>query len=285
MPNTSYTPACNHHYQLIQDLRKLIEDVVLPAVDARCAGNPQGEPKHYRVILYPFERIVLWLITLEQLNQTHNMEAIASEARGIFEHYLDLRWLQAFPDELSFERFRAFVDADHYRVAQKVVRHKRQTAGSTIDTSPHEECMRRLECPATEGSAKEPIADKIRRLWPDNDRCPDHWTGKDLRKRAEAIDHENKKGPQCADMYVQIYPILCGLMHAGPGPAHMGHTRRELHVAFAYWNAFMTARAATFVLCDLLGVCRESAAFAERLLQLEEYEQAAMHALRGATAE
>ncbi|HVT89488.1 MAG TPA: hypothetical protein VHD56_11590 [Tepidisphaeraceae bacterium] len=80
MPDTPYTEYCNHVYQLTQDVREFIVKGVAPAIDAKCKGNPSADPKRYRVIQYPFMRIVRWLITFERLNSTHDMQAIGTGA-------------------------------------------------------------------------------------------------------------------------------------------------------------------------------------------------------------
>lgn len=246
MPETLYTTYCNHTYQLTQDVLKLITQAVAPAIDAKCKDNPAADPKHYRVIQYPFMRILRWLLTLEKLNQTHNLQAIGAAARAIFEHYLDLRWLQKFPDETWFARFREFPDVDRYMAAKRVVDHKAANSASQIDIMPHQGFMQRMD-------AVEPISARILRVWGlDKKGKPrkrlEHWTGEgNLWERATKI------GPDCEDSYVQIYPTLCALVHSGPTPEHGDFAWLEKQTGFGYFYAFLYARNATEVMCDLLG--------------------------------
>ncbi len=247
MPNTPCTTYCNHVYQLTQDVRKFIVEGVAPAIDAQCKDNPAADPRHYRVLLYPFTRITRWLITFERLNNSHDMQAIGTGARCIFEHYLDLRWLQKFPDETWFVRFREFPDVDRYMAAKRVVDHRTANPASQIDIAPHQAFMRRMD-------TTEPMATRVLRTWgadsKGNPRWPrDHWTGEgNLRERAKKI------APECEDGYVQIYPTLCALVHPGPTPAHGDFTWLEKQVAFGYFYAFLYARNATEVTCDIFGI-------------------------------
>ncbi len=80
---TRYTAYCNFAQHLTQGVRKLIQDLVIPAAEARCKDNPDAKPAHYRVIQYPFLRIIRWLMTFERINTTNDMQAIGAGARGI----------------------------------------------------------------------------------------------------------------------------------------------------------------------------------------------------------
>ena len=54
MATTCYTQTCNHGYQLTRDVRKFIQDSIVPALDRIAAKNPATHPRDYRVIAYPF---------------------------------------------------------------------------------------------------------------------------------------------------------------------------------------------------------------------------------------
>ena len=272
MPDTPYTTYCNHVYQLTQDVRKFIVEAVAPAIDAQCKDNPAADPRHYRVLLYPFTRIMRWLITFERLNNTHDMQAIGTGARCIFEHYLDLRWLQKFPDETWFVHFREFPDVDRYMAAKRVVDHKRTSPASQIDIAPHQAFMQRMD-------AAEPMSARVLRTWgadsKGNPRWPrDHWTGEgNLRERAKKI------APECEDAYVQIYPTLCALIHPGPTPEHGDFAWPEKQVAFGYFYAFMHSREATLVICDVLAIRQQVKGFDLRMRQLDQWAEDAMRNL------
>jgi hypothetical protein len=199
------------------------------------------------------------------------MQAIGAGARCIFEHYLDLRWLQKFPAETWFERFRAFPDVDRYMAAQKVVDYKQHNPASQIDITLFQEFMSRAD-------ATEPMRDEVSRIWgadaKGNPRWPRHWTGEgDVRRRAKQISLE------CEDAYVQIYPTLCALVHAGPTAEHGDFAWLEKQVAFGYFYAFVHARAATRETCDLLGIRERVVGYEHRMQQLEQWEAEAMKKL------
>jgi hypothetical protein len=272
MPDTRYTEYCNHVYQLTQDVRKVIIEVIAPAIDAHCKDNPAADPKHYRVIQYPFMRILRWLITFERLNSTHDMQAIGTGARCIFEHYLDLRWLQKFPQEMWFVRFREFPDIDRYMAAKRVVDHKTANPTSQIDVTSHQEFMRRMD-------ATEAMSARVLRTWgadgKGNPRWPrDHWTGEgNLRERAKKI------APECEDVYVQIYPTLCALVHPGPTPEHGDFAWLEKQVAFGYFYAFVHAKAAIEAICDILSIRGHAVGYESRMGQLDQWAQEAISKL------
>ena len=265
---TRYTTYCTHVHQLTQDVRKMITDVIVPAAEARCRDNPAAEPAHYRVIHYPFLRIVRWLTTFERVNQTNDMQAIGAGARGVFEHYIDLQWLERFPDEIWFERFRIFVDVDRYVAARKVVDHKHKHPDSKVHAEPHQRMMDRLD-------AKEPMDARVARVWGSdakgNARWPrDHWTGmRSLRERAREI------GMDCEDAYVQFYPTLCALIHSGPSPEHGNFEWFETQVAFGYYFTFRHAKMAAETFSNLLDLRPLMPTFDERMRELERWADTA----------
>lgn len=233
MPETKYTEFCNHGYQLTRDIRKFIVDDINPALDAKCKDNPAADPRRYRVIDYPFIRIIWWLNTFDRLNQTQDFQAVGAGARSIFENYLDLRWLEIFPEEIWLERFRAYADVSRYQAAEKVVKHSRESPASNIDASAQAAFMQRMD-------AVEPVAKIVERVWGVKDGKPlwpkDHWTGAgNLRDRAK------KLGPECENAYVQIYPTLSMLTHSGPTIVHGEIAWWEQQAAFSYMFAFKHA--------------------------------------------
>src|SRR4051794_19859346 len=117
MPDSRLKPYCDHMYDLVQRVRQFVEGAVAPAVDAELRDRPTATRKRDNAIQITFTRILRWLITFERLNQTHDVQAVGAGARGIFEHYLDLKWFELKPDEIYLERFWAYPDVDRYLAA------------------------------------------------------------------------------------------------------------------------------------------------------------------------
>ena len=207
------------------------------------------------------------------------MQAIGVGARAIFEHYIDLKWLQTFPDELWFERFRVFATVDQYQSAKKTFDHAQNNQGrSLIDATQSENFMKRLD-------RAQPMCEVVGELWgrgkKGQPKWPEHWTGMSLRERTQAIDA--KVGNlYCEDMRVQMYPILSAFVHAGPGPEHLDEVEREKHVAFAYCNAFLHAANATEVICDLLAIREHIVGFDQKMRELTEWHKQALQTLPSA---
>ncbi len=194
---------------------------------------PAADPRRYRVTHYPFIRIIWWLNSFDRLNQTQDFQAVGAGACSIFENYLDLRWLESFPEEIWFERFRAYADVSRYQAAEKVVKHSRESPASNIDATAQAAFIQRMD-------AMEPVAKIVGRVWGVKDGKPlwpkDHWTGAgNLRDRAK------KLGPECENAYVQIYPTLSMLTHSGPTIVHGEIAWWEQQAAFSYVFAFKHA--------------------------------------------
>ncbi|MEX2216906.1 MAG: DUF5677 domain-containing protein [Phycisphaeraceae bacterium] len=260
MPETPYTQFCNHLYQLTRDVRSFIVQDVSTAVDRICKDNPDADPTQYRVRHYPFIRILKWLYTFEKLNETRDYQGVGAGARAIFENYVDLRWLEKFPQDDSYQRFRAFPDVNRYMAADKVVSHKRKNPSSNLDATPHERFMKQMD-------ASDPTENLVVRLWGINDKgkpsWPVHWTGvSSLRGRAERI------GPDCEDAYVQIYPTLSALTHCGPTPEHGNLAWLEKQAAFGYFFAFKFALDAAILFAKLFDVHASIPHFDEKVAQL-----------------
>ena len=189
------------------------------------------------------------MISLERLNQTHDLQAVGTSARAIFEHYLDLKWLQTFPEEEWFRRFREFVDVESYLAAKKVVDHKRLNATSKINNRIYNESLERIQ----RMDSAEPMCARVLRVWRDKRGEPQwprgHWTGEgNLRERAKAI------GPEYEDGYIEIYPTLCALVHAGPSPEHGDGAWREKLAGFGYFYSFLYAKRATETIMEMLDI-------------------------------
>jgi hypothetical protein len=251
MPETSVTAACNHAYQLCQDVRQFIEKALAPAIDELDRKDPSAvRRKRDRAIECVFARIVNWLQSFEKLNQTLDMQAVGTGARCVFEHYLDLRWFEKFPDEFYLDRFWAFPEVDRYRAAKRLVDYKVEHPDSKIDDSVYRRFLARMD------SAKEPLVSKVQSLWGDDQaqkpRWPrDHWSGEgNLRQRAK------KLGRDCEDTYIQMYPTLCALVHPGATPMVGDFEWREKQIGYGYFYTFHHSWLASQLVINLLKIDR-----------------------------
>lgn len=153
--------------------------------------------------------------------------------------------MKQHPDESTFAKFRAFPEVDQYLAAERVVKRKDEEPRSTIDTRFYEQLIQ-------DSAAK--LAQRVRETWGERRNGEPnwpkgHWTGiGKLRERAKEL------GPDCLDEYVKVYSVLSTLIHSGPDPEHGDLTWLERHVAVGYINAFRYAKAATIVVCELLGI-------------------------------
>jgi hypothetical protein len=245
---TRFTPSCNHGYQLCRDVYKFVGDAVAPVIDATRRDGSRPNPARDRAVECIFTRIVMWLGSVEKLDQTRDLQAIGAAARSIFEHYLDLEWLARSADPGDVERFLAFADVDRYWAASKVIRHKSETQNSKVDTSSYESFMRQAD------AGQESVPARVVRLWgADVSGAPrwprEHWSGvRNLRERARRL------GPEFEDTYVQMYPILCALIHPGPTPLRGDLTWLEAQVGYGYFYAFHHAWRGTTLTIETLGL-------------------------------
>ncbi len=281
MPETPLTPYCNHMYDLVQRVRDFIDGAVAPAINAQLRLRERSTRKRDNAIQITFVRVVRWLTTFKKLNLTVDLQAVGAGARGVFEHYLDLKWFEQKPEEKYLDRFWAFPEVDRYRAAKKIVDHA-ATRTSGIDTAPHQEFIRQMD-------AQEPMSAKVARIWGTHPKTGqplwprDHWTGEGkLPQRTKLL------GPDCEDMYVQIYSTLCALVHPGPTP-EVGQVMGdfdwlEQQIAFAYFLTFQNARSATFLTCDLLNVRQHVEGIDTAARVLREWEEQACALLPNAPA-
>jgi hypothetical protein len=187
-------------------------------------------------------------MTFEKLNATRDVQAVGTGARCVFEHYLDLCWLHRFPDEIYLERFWAYPDVDRYWAAKKLVDHKLANPTSKVDSAGRQQFMQRLD------AKKEPIAAIVSRLWgTTNDGKPrwpkSHWTGvRNLRDRARTL------GAEYEDTYLQIYPVLCALVHPGATPFAGSFEWMEIQIGYGYFYMFHHAWRATEMTIEMLGI-------------------------------
>jgi hypothetical protein len=250
MPVTRVTESCNHSHQLTQDVRSFMQQCVAPAITAHNADSTRPSRKRDKAIECVYTRIATWLLTFEKLNAPRDMQAIGTGARCVFEHYLDLRWFERFPDECYMDRYWAFPDVDRYWAAKRAVDHKLATPASRIDVTHRQQFMDRLDAK----NKSETIPALVSRLWgttkDGKPRWPkDHWTGMgNLRERAKAL------GPGYEDTYVQIYPTLCALVHPGATPYLGDFEWLEVQVGYGYFYTFHHAWEATELTIDLLGI-------------------------------
>jgi hypothetical protein len=177
------------------------------------------------------------------------MQAIGTGARCVFEHYLDLRWLQKFGDEIWLDRYWGYPNVDRYMAAKKVVEHKRKQPASKIDVTARQRFIDQLD------ARQEPMAALVSRLWGTTKsipRWPSHWTGMGtLRDRARKI------GPDEEDTYVQIYPVLCALVHPGATPYVGDFEWLEVQIGYGYFYTFWHSWKATEVVIELLGLASQ----------------------------
>lgn len=248
MAETRRTAACNHAYQLCRDVLDFAERALVPAIVGVHNDSKRPNRKRDRAVECVYTRVLMWLKSVEKLNQTRDMQGVGTAARSIFEHYLDLKWFQSFPEDLDLDRFWAFPEVERYWAAKKAVEHKAASTASQLNDLPYQEFVKRAD------AGSEPVPAKVARLWGVNNknqpRWPrDHWTGvRSLRQRAA------KLGPEFEDTYVQIYPTLCTLIHPTPTPLVGDFEWMETQVGFGYFHTFRHAWASTQVSIELLGI-------------------------------
>jgi hypothetical protein len=206
-----------------------------------------------------------------------HVQAIGAAARGIYELYIDLGWLNSYREEKFLNRFREFADVDRYQTAGKIVK-RRNYPGSLLTDDcilPVLQHIKLLDEKAVQqgyGSMK----DLVLSIWGANGKgepkWPKHWSGEnDLGERARGISEE------CADEHCQIYPMLCALVHPGP-TAEVGMELgdpewRERLVAFGFGQAFEFARRSTNLFIDLVDIRPHLVGYDAACRQLHEWEQ------------
>lgn len=276
MSETPLTTYCNHMYDLVQRVRHIILDDVVPVSEEQLRQRPRESRKRDNAIQITFMRIIRWLMTFEKLNSTHDIQAVGAGARGVFEHYLDLRLFERMPGEKYLDRFWAFPDVDRYRAAKKMVERKRADPDCKLDVTPQEQWMKQKDTPV-------PLAEKVAKLWGTHPKTGkplwpgDHWSGEGkLPQRTKLL------GADCEDMYVQIYSTLCALVHPGPTPV-VGQKMDDFNwieqqIAYGYFLTFMNARSSMILTCDLLKIREHVKRLDSRLQQLDRWtEEAKRH--------
>lgn len=271
-------------YRLNQRLHDFVMGEVLPTIDIQLRTRAGNTRKRDNVIQVTYARVARWLKTLDKLNSYHDVQAVGAAARGVFELFVDLRWFQQFPEPKYLDRFCEYPRVSRYMAAKKVVDHKDANPTSSIDTTPHRAFMAEMD-----SVANGTMADRVSDLWGTNgkgDPCwpTRHWTGEgDLYRRAKKIS------PDCADLYIQMYPMLCSLLHPGAAPevdASLSDlTWLQKQVGYAHFCTFLNARAATTLTCILLDVDQHLVGFDNAMAQLTVWlEQAAKTLPHGPTA-
>ncbi|HZZ43380.1 MAG TPA: DUF5677 domain-containing protein [Tepidisphaeraceae bacterium] len=241
---TPYTECCNRYVHLISDIYQYFGNVFEPKVMALRNDSSRKNRAHDAAVGATVIQTYLWLGSLSRMNQIRDFLAIAAASRSLFEQHLDIAWLKTFDDPIWATRYWAYPAANRHTVANKVISHKAKTSTSTIDPRHHIEWVK-----------NNPDADPLKmKHWTDgngNPRNPGHhWTGiGDLRQRAKAL------GPRYEDTYLQLYPILSWLVHAGPTAICQGDIEEiEKHIAFALSTGVIQVNGIMLLATDILAI-------------------------------
>jgi preprotein translocase subunit SecB len=133
--------------------------------------------------------------TLVALRDAGNFQAIAMIARALFELAIDIRLLREIPD--APEKVMAFAEVEKLLAARKIVA---MAVDAKVEPSDIHTTFIRNNAAAIEG--------EWQRFWP-NQKPPRHWSGMNLRKRAQIL-----KAPFDA-MYETNYKELSWYVHGG----------------------------------------------------------------------
>jgi hypothetical protein len=219
-------------------------DIFQPRMTDVSKDNSRPDRSRDAGVAATYMQIFMWLGSLGRINQTRDFLAIGAGSRSIFELHLDLRWFQKFTGREWAKRYWGFEAADHHRVASSIVKHKRENPQSAMDTTPQQTWL----------NANHHTDPMVSGLWLNADGNPTrpgfHWTGAgDLKTRARKID------PFYEGVYLQIYPVLSWLTHAGPSALMNGDFAQiEQRIGHAYAFATMHALDAAIVTSDVLGI-------------------------------
>jgi hypothetical protein len=278
MPETPFTAYCEHMYHLNQRLHDFVVQAVVPAIDAELRARQGTSRKRENAIQISFTRVIRWLMTVDKLDKTHYVQAIGAAARGVFEIYVDLKWMEKFPESEWLEKFCAYPDVSMYVAAKTLVEWKSENPSSSLDSGPQDAFIKRIDAnPLGRMNAR------VSALWGTkgngDPRWPTgHWTNDgDLRTRARKISLDLEGA------YVQIYPTLCALVHPGPSPevreTLSDFVWLEKQMGFGYCYMFVHARAAMITTCDLLGIRQHIEGFDHAMQRLNEWLEKARTSL------
>lgn len=157
--------------------------------------------KKEEVIIDVYRSIHCWLKSVSALNNSIHFQALASAARSVFEHLLDIKLIVDNRIDNAIEKFEAFREIEKFRMANDFLEFKRKYPN--IETRPHQ---KRLEVASSE-EIKVKI-DKLKLLWIKPNTLL-HWSGERVRKRTElaGIDYEK--------LYYESHTFLSWYIHAG----------------------------------------------------------------------
>lgn len=180
-----------------------IHEWVRDAIEPQLLGILRPSPRE-SAILVTYWRMCAWLATLVKLDEPRHYQAIAMAARSLFELVVDLEILAADRNGEEITRFHNFQRVEKYRVAEKVVEHRRRIGGTEDPAG--------LAKFVDDPTRADDIALAEKQLWPGipkDERDERHWSGRKMRRRLEMA------GGEYASVHTELYRYLSWHVHGG----------------------------------------------------------------------
>lgn len=264
---TPATAFCNQAFDLLDRMRAFSGSAVLPAIAGLKAENSRTNRRQDATVYEAYARMGMWMKSITQLKATSDVQAIGTGARCLFEHLLDLKWLELNPGPEWLEKFNAFSRVDRYNSARKTLRYINENKKSQI-------CADQFRRLIADLDKRESVKAAVCRIWGrdgnNEPKWPKHWTGE-----ANILTRSERMGTRFVDIYRGAYSGLSWLVHSGPSAFHgRGFDEIERCVGAGYIYAFDFSHEGTRLACDILGIAGTIPDFESTMAELMKWRSA-----------
>ena len=158
--------------------------------------------KKETILMEIYRAIHCWIKTVTTLNNSIHFQAVASAARSVFEHVLDMRLISDNKIENAIEKFEAFGEIEKFRMAKKFADFAKK--GKPIRITGHE---KKIEV-ASNQKVQQRI-ESLKLLWEKKQINVGHWSGLKTEERT------NKAGISYEMLYNTSFIRLSWYVHPG----------------------------------------------------------------------
>lgn len=205
-------------YKGTEKISRFTESVMLPLLKGQL--NLSDKEK---AIVGTYYRMYAWLRSMVTLNSRIHFQGAAVATRALIELLIDIKTIIADKTGDLVEKFHAFPEVEKFRFAKHLVFFKDTHSGiSDIDISLQRAFINKP-------GKKQDIEKIVIKYWGRNKKgkpnYPRHWTGKDIKKRAEDL------GFKYEELYIKCFPFLSWYVHSG-STGYAGFSEEAIDACF-----------------------------------------------------
>lgn len=178
-------------------------------------SNLISPSKKENAVIASYFSLYCWLDSVVAMNKPKHFQSVMSASRSMFELLLDINLLVYDALDNGIEKFYVFNQIERFRVAGKIVKYKELNHNTNLSVA------RQKALVSTPEKCKE-IDDLREKYYGRNKNdvllWPKHWTGLDVRARAQRVDSINTshcKPINYEEMYCECYPMQSWYIHSG----------------------------------------------------------------------